>query len=549
MVGLVIVVNVINPNDYKSQIAKAAANSGYQVSLNGPLSWSFYPTLGFKINDVTIANQENATPALLQVKHSELSLKLFPLLTGNLQIKRIILDHPVINLVTNAQGKTNWQTTNSTPNATDSRTHTKSSKSSFDLNNFKIAQISIKNGQLNLINQQNHSNLSLNHFNFESRNIQNDSVFPVNLSFNLQQQPQFNFTVDLKTKIKLNLAQDTYQIEDLNLKVNNNNLSGVITDIKQKITFNLRADKIDASKLAPKTTTTATPTTTHPNTPTASDNKWKDQPLLPIDLLKSLNASGSLQIKQLDYAPYQLTNLVVGINAHQGNVTLKQLSANIFNGSLTANANINVQAATPKLSGALTIKQFRIEQILQDAMHKQPITGLTNYQTQLTTTGNTYNQWLQHLNGNGQFSIQNGQLNGINVDKMVNQGLSLIKGKKIAEEAGNKTSFTSLTASYQVKNGIASNQDLLLTAPFIGAKGQGQVNLPANQINYQLTTYLLQGQKANPEWQIPIAINGSLAAPQIQPDFAALTQNLIKHQAQKAINKEVNKLLKNVKLF
>ena len=89
--------------------AEAKDATGRSLQIAGPidLKVSFTPTIS--IEDVTFGNAPwGAWPELLSVRRLEVHVRLLPLLTGNIVVRRLVAVEPAILLETNAEGQGNW---------------------------------------------------------------------------------------------------------------------------------------------------------------------------------------------------------------------------------------------------------------------------------------------------------------------------------------------------------------------------------------------------------------------------------------------------------
>ncbi len=88
---------------------QAKAATGRSLAIAGPmdLEISLSPTL--TIENVTFGNASwGAWPELFSVRRLEVEVELLPLLSGTIQVRRLVAIEPVILLETNAEGQGNW---------------------------------------------------------------------------------------------------------------------------------------------------------------------------------------------------------------------------------------------------------------------------------------------------------------------------------------------------------------------------------------------------------------------------------------------------------
>jgi AsmA protein len=90
---LVSLITVVNPNRFKPVIIKAVYDStGRILTLNGNISWEFYPNLGLKLHQVTLSNPNGfKTATMLKVDSVNVSVALLPLLTNHIIVKMVLI--------------------------------------------------------------------------------------------------------------------------------------------------------------------------------------------------------------------------------------------------------------------------------------------------------------------------------------------------------------------------------------------------------------------------------------------------------------------------
>lgn len=83
--------------------------TGRDLSIQGKLSVSAFPSLGVQVGNVALANPPGYTSKdLIRLGAVDVRLKLLPLLGGKVEIDSFVLVDPVITLETDRQGRGNW---------------------------------------------------------------------------------------------------------------------------------------------------------------------------------------------------------------------------------------------------------------------------------------------------------------------------------------------------------------------------------------------------------------------------------------------------------
>lgn len=101
---------MVDPNKYKGDITKLVKDK-YQRELvfEGDVKLAFFPRLGVQTGGVRLGNAAGFGEApFASVKSANVSVQLLPLLTGKVEVGRVLLDGLVVNLAKNDQGVSNW---------------------------------------------------------------------------------------------------------------------------------------------------------------------------------------------------------------------------------------------------------------------------------------------------------------------------------------------------------------------------------------------------------------------------------------------------------
>ncbi len=89
---------------------KASQALGLDVHLTGDMALSLFPWVGVSLSGLSVDNPPEFThEKLLSIPSFEVRIKLLPLLSKDIQVKRFVLQQPRIILEKNASGKGNWE--------------------------------------------------------------------------------------------------------------------------------------------------------------------------------------------------------------------------------------------------------------------------------------------------------------------------------------------------------------------------------------------------------------------------------------------------------
>ena len=187
----------------------------------------------------------------------------------------------------------------------------------------------------------------------------------------------------------------------------------------------------------------------------------------------------------------------------------------------------------PLISLNETLRGVQAGPLLLDLTDNERISGRADAEVQLTLRGADPDSVKRTLNGSARFAFSDGAVKGINIGRLIRQAKAQLSGTALDDAEGPvQTDFSELLASVDVRDGVARNDDLSAKSPLLRVNGEGQADLPADQVDYRLTVALVdtsqgQGGKELADLRgipIPIKISGALTDPSIGLDLAAVVQ-------------------------
>ncbi|WP_320174671.1 AsmA family protein [Maridesulfovibrio sp.] len=109
-VAMVLAVILINPNDYKGEIADAVRDkTGRELVFDGDLELSVFPWIGVKTGGISLSNAAGFSEKnMFSLKSADVSLKLLPLISGKVELKNVDVVDLQLFLMRNKAGVTNW---------------------------------------------------------------------------------------------------------------------------------------------------------------------------------------------------------------------------------------------------------------------------------------------------------------------------------------------------------------------------------------------------------------------------------------------------------
>ncbi len=303
-------------------------------------------------------------------------------------------------------------------------------------------------------------------------------------------------------------------------------------------------DSIDLDRYLPPQTETKEEAASSPK---QDDKAEKTAQKTDFTALRKLKLDASFTVGKLKLNGLNMEAIALKVKSRKGLLSLDPISAKLYQGQFSGKIKLDVRKETPKFSARKKLTGIQIEPLLKDLTGKAQLKGLGNITVNVSGQGLTDAEIKQHLNGNFSFQFKDGAYIGFNLAQAIRKAT----GQAVSDEP-QTTDFAELKATGKITNGVVDNQDLYLASPVLRVTGKGKVDLVKEQINYLLTTKIVdslegQGGKDNLNGvAIPVRIKGKLDNPSPTVDLtAALKANAgkqIEEKKQELLDKAGDKL-------
>lgn len=272
--------------------------------------------------------------------------------------------------------------------------------------------------------------------------------------------------------------------------------------------------------------------------------------LIPVALLTTIDLAAKIKINELQIKQTHWKNLHIISNAKQGNVNVSTLKLQGYDSTINSSFELKATKQNATLSAKLDIKNIKSGEVLKDFMGVKNLQGLASINANINTKGIKLSQLKKNLDGKARFKLKDGIVKGFDLEYEIDKLDAKIKRIPIQEKPSPlQTKLTNLSASAIIKNGIIYNKDLRAATPFTRIIGQGNVNLPKEQLNYIATVKLtntrdIQSKRTFEQMSaipLDVHIRGTFDKPEIKADFNKALKTLAKKEVDKHKKKIQNK--------
>lgn len=352
------IVMFVNPNQFKPQITELVQkNANVILTIDGDIEWTFYPWLGLKVQNISVASPNTPTVPIANIKLAQASILLKSLFNRELNINDVVMEGLSVSLLKDANGNTNWslpkkiQTTEAKAEAEKNQSENSNTKPT---PNLYIKSISIKNANFIYKDAQKNQALALKNLNAVTGEVMLNQ--PVSVAFNsgyLLFNPKVEGNIEASTIIDFNSAEKSLQMRDLKLK-NDIKMDDVqlLTELSTIVDMDLNAQLLQLSNLSIQ-----------------SSGKVKDFAVNNLQVQSVVKADLKKELLNVDQLKLSMDDLVV-----TGNVIVEKFSNDQlkFASSIATNT-FNLKALLNQLK--IELPQFESKTALQKASIKMSVNG------------------------------------------------------------------------------------------------------------------------------------------------------------------------------
>ncbi|MFY9465827.1 MAG: AsmA family protein [Lentibacter algarum] len=555
----------------KERIAKVASAEmskalGREVLISGDIGLSVWPVLGVKTGPVQIAGPEWDTAPLLKADALSIGVGAAAALKREVEIRRIELVSPEINLITAKDGRVSWAFGESTEAAG-------ASEGSTGVTPFSLARATVTGGTvliddrragtrekltgldvalsmpelagpatLKLSGLRGGAALSLEGTVGNARDLIAGRLTPVTARFEaaggsarfegrmsqaLEAEGQMRLSTSSTSTFMQSLGlgaaelprgmgqaidmtgQVTFSggevvnLRGMTLTLDQNTLTGDadirLGGAKPQITAKLAAGALDFASLAAEGDSGGGG---------ESRSGWS-KTTIDASGLAAVNAEMSLAVQSLDAGMIKLGASRLGVSLDNSRLVLKLPKATGYGGEISGEFVVNNRGGL-SVGGNLNILQADVKPLLVDLMGVERLSGKGDGFVKFLGSGANLDAIMNSLSGNGGLAMAGGTISGLDLNGLMGAG----NGTK------GTTVFDKLGASFDIKAGVLSNDNLNMTLPRIRATGKGVVGLGAQTINYVFTPVALKASSGK-DLAFPVKIYGPWSNPKIIPDLSA----------------------------
>lgn len=209
--------------------------------------------------------------------------------------------------------------------------------------------------------------------------------------------------------------------------------------------------------------------------------------LLPVEWLSDLTLDGRLVVDTLLLKGMTLTDVVLRVTGEDGHQRLESLSAKLYGGTLDAQASLDLNQSPLRMAFTESLGNVQVAPLYADLTGKEsPVRGQLYLKSDVTSRTNRLESLERHLNGTAALRIEDGAMLDVNVSRQLCTAAAILDGEQSDRQWSDDTPFDALSATLDITDGVARNDDLTIRIPGIEMTGEGLLDIPTERFDYDL---------------------------------------------------------------
>jgi AsmA protein len=253
---------------------------------------------------------------------------------------------------------------------------------------------------------------------------------------------------------------------------------------------------------------------------------WSDR-RTDLDALKFFDADVKISVGEFNYGMFRAAPASVQATVAAGMLRTQFPRLGLYGGQADGTLLVDASDAEPNYALQVNLTGVRALPLLSDLADFSSVDGRLQAKIDVHAAGSSPRALISTLGGSTDVLLQDGEVRGINIARMVRELMGTTLTGWQASKA-EKTDLTELRALFRLSNGQATTRNLQMLGPLVRMTGQGTADLNAKTLDFKLEPKLVmslegQGGAANPSGLgVPVIVQGPWSEPRIYPDVAGI---------------------------
>ena len=263
----------------------------------------------------------------------------------------------------------------------------------------------------------------------------------------------------------------------------------------------------------------------------AAPADWSDDPI-DVSGLHAVNANFALTVAGILVQEIKVGQSALNVGLKDGLLDVDLTELNLYDGKGSGKFTVDGRNEVPAISESFSLSGVSAEPLLTDAAGFDRLSGTGQLEVAVTASGASQRQMVENLNGKGAVTFNDGAIKGINLAAMVRNAANAFLDPGASDTQ--KTDFAELSGTFDIKNGLLSNNDLKLLSPLLRVEGKGTSDLPSRMVDYRVepkAVASLEGQGGDSGASgitVPVLVSGPWHNLSYKPDLTGAIEDIAK---------------------
>ncbi len=189
--ALLIIPHFMDANRYKPELEQyVLEQTGRRLSVDGDVRLSLFPWAGVAFSGLRLGNPPSFVEKdFLTVKAFDVRVKLWPLLSKQVEVDRLVVSEPHLWLVTNRDGAVSWELRAKPAPAKPSAPSEPEPKAGLPIASLLVGELSVQNGRIRVIDHTRGSRQEISELNLALKDVSFDRPVRLTLSAMADRKP------------------------------------------------------------------------------------------------------------------------------------------------------------------------------------------------------------------------------------------------------------------------------------------------------------------------------------------------------------------------
>ena len=273
--------------------------------------------------------------------------------------------------------------------------------------------------------------------------------------------------------------------------------------------------------------------------------------------LKAFNGDINLRAEQIDIRSLSIgkTHLLGVWNDGKAKLRIQELE--LYKGKMRGEIHLDAQQGLPQWSGGIALQNMDVQQALSAFTRNNRLTGRMEGDISFIALGERQQDIIRSLNGNARIQLSEGVVQGVALQEELTRLENLFRSVLVnggqSSQFGKHTSYSVISATADIQNGVIYTQDVKAVTPMLALAGAGSIDLTKQTMSMKVTPSMTQRSQeqvgaGSTLTLVPINISGPFSQLKIMPDVRAVIEEVVQ-DPEKAIQQFQKNLKALEKLF